>query len=657
MTRNLLRAGALSCALLTSTAMCTQPALAQTASQKTNIPADEFAINPHGVDMRSGRYVYSHTDLQIGGEEGGLSLVRTIPNSVLHHINPFGNFSHNQVMMISERRVLYVTGGPGNDFRMTVHLGGLADTFEARTTDTGFTRLSNGPTTRLTWTGDRASGSVVYTYTAADGTVAVFRPLGTAGDSQCAEYLRCAFVSQVTQPDGTRLDFDYVHDSWPSGNRARLRRVVSSRGYALLIEGGTNFVTKACALNLAHATLPADGLCPAGVPTATYAYDSMYANGRLTSVTDPANATWSFTYGDGTMGFVRPGETTPWLTNALGTFHDEEGVPVQHVGGQLFATGETYTYIWDTKPTGNGSSFTVHGGSYTDAAGGETVYRYAFPIVPGTGPEDACMQFPCSVDEPIEPGNPGRAQYQVTPGPVEIRDPLGRTTTMEYCHQQALVTLPSTYANRCYVERNVVHITDPEGIRTWPTYDGNNNLTQARRVTKPGSTLPDIVISATYNTLNPVVAAKPASTTDARGNVTEYSYDPVHGGLLSETLPAPSPGAPRPQTRHQYAQRHAWVSNGAGGYVQSAQPMWVRTATSVCRTSAATGVAANPCATAGDEVRTTYDYGPDAGPNNLQLRGTAVHADGQVRRSCTGYDSQGRAISATSAGAGLSQCQ
>jgi YD repeat-containing protein len=228
---------------------------------------------------------------------------------------------------------------------------------------------------------------------------------------------------------------------------------------------------------------------------------------------------------------------------------------------------------------------------------------------------------------------------------------------MEYCHQQALVTLPPTYANRCYVEQHAVHITDPEGIRTWPTYDGNNNLTQVRRVAKPGSGLADIVTSATYDVSNPVFAAKPASTTDARGNVTEYSYHPVHGGLLSETLPAPSPGAPRPQTRHEYAQRHAWVSNGAGGHVQAGPPVWVRTATSVCRTSAATGNPASPCATPGDEVRTTYDYGPDTGPNNLQLRGTVVTADGQSVRTCTGYDQQGRAISTTGAGAALTQCQ
>jgi hypothetical protein len=68
-----------------------------------------------------------------------------------------------------------------------------------------------------------------------------------------------------------------------------------------------------------------------------------------------------------------------------------------------------------------------------------------------------------------------------------------------------------------------------------------------------------------------------------------------------------------------------------GGYVQAATPVRVRMATSLCRTSAATGNPASPCTTAGDEVRTAYDYGPDSGPNTLLLRGRAVTAtDGGV---------------------------
>ena len=87
--------------------------------------------------------------------------------------------------------------------------------------------------------------------------------------------------------------------------------------------------------------------------------------------------------------------------------------------------------------------------------------------------------------------------------------------------------------------------------------------------------------------------------------------------------------------------------------------IWLRTATSTCRTSAATGNPASPCATAGDEVLTSYDYGPDSGPNTLLLRGQAVTAtDGGVAttlRTCYAYDALGRKISETQPNANLDE--
>ena len=127
------------------------------------------------------------------------------------------------------------------------------------------------------------------------------------------------------------------------------------------------------------------------------------------------------------------------------------------------------------------------------------------------------------------------------------------------------------------------------------------------------------------------------------------------------TGPAPTAGAPQPQTRHGYAQRYAWLSNGAGGYAQATTPIWVRTFTSMCRSSAATGNPAAPCAAGAlDEVRTVYDYGPDSGPSNLLLRGQAVTAEEQgslvTHRTCYGYDARGRRISETRPNANAGSC-
>src|SRR5689334_16924800 len=57
-------------------------------------PPDKFVISAGGVDMRSGRYNYSHTDISIGGDSG-LALTRTMTQQGQFHTNPFGSFSHN----------------------------------------------------------------------------------------------------------------------------------------------------------------------------------------------------------------------------------------------------------------------------------------------------------------------------------------------------------------------------------------------------------------------------------------------------------------------------------------------------------------------------------------------------------------------------------
>jgi len=126
MTRNLLRAGALSCALLTTTAFCTQPALAQDQA-KANVspPPENFVVSPGGVDMRSGRYAYSQTDLSIGSEAGGLTLTRTLAQPVAGHNNPFANFSHGLDILVSENAKPRSVAGAdwGRDWEAAIGLG------------------------------------------------------------------------------------------------------------------------------------------------------------------------------------------------------------------------------------------------------------------------------------------------------------------------------------------------------------------------------------------------------------------------------------------------------------------------------------------------------------------------------------------------------
>jgi hypothetical protein len=150
---------------------------------------------------------------------------------------------------------------------------------------------------------------------------------------------------------------------------------------------------------------------------------------------------------------------------------------------------------------------------------------------------------------------------------------------------------------------------------------------------------------------NALTCNQPNWVTDWKGNKTDYTYDPAHGGVLTATGPAVN--GIRPQSRYAYTQRYAWLKNSSGSYARAASPIWVLTREANCRTTASTG---SGCTTASDEVVVNYDYGADAGPNNLLLRGTAVTADGVTLRTCYSYDVRGNTISETRPKAGLASC-
>jgi hypothetical protein len=346
-------------------------------------------IAPGGVDMRTGRYVYSQTDLSVGQGESLFELKRIMKALVRGHIDPFGNFSHNWDISLSEKRVNIdqhsFDHGSGTDFRINVNYGGLTETFQSRSIHTGFTPLSTGPRPSLTYTGDRASATALYTFTAADGTIVNFRAIGSA---DCSSWLRCAYVSAITRPDGTTLSFDYHYDAALPNNRARLRRVTSSRGYVLILEGSPGAVTKACIINQAIRPAPTGDACPAdALQAASYAYDA----GRLTSVSVAGAGTETFVYGlesgNATMAFTKPGQSTPWLTNILFPTLNEEEV-WEAVSEQRFATGERYYYSFHNPPALTDQSETIVGGSYSNALGETTTIRFGFP----QRPEDCGFQ-------------------------------------------------------------------------------------------------------------------------------------------------------------------------------------------------------------------------------------------------------------------------
>ena len=597
-----------------------------------NHPAEQKSMTPGGVDLRTGRYGYNATDLSIGGEgqESSLTLARTTVDGVTGHLNPFGNFADNWEIMLAQYLVDSSGSGVKADVRSAIHYAALTDSFDSAGPNNGFAHLSAGADTWLTFTGGARDGaSTVFSYTTSDGTVVVFRPLGS---NDCSTPpLKCTYASSVTKPDGTVYTLNYSATGASSGNQSRLSSVVSSRGYALILEGTGSFVSKACVLNLAITPMPTSPVCPTGAPSVTYGY----SGARLASVTTPSGATSSFAYVDHGYGayqmkFFKPGQSTPWLTNELYPTFDEDWMPHDAVYSQAFADGRTYSYGYDISPA-DSPPYPIVGGRYQDNQGHGAAVAYAFPIKYGTGPGAPCT-LPCT------PVMIGSIVYLQTPGPVGIADELGRVTTFDYCNPTAMASL-----GECFLEQ-LQSFTDPEGIKTKLTYAGRN-ITSVRRIAKPGSGLADIVTSATYSCANAKVCAKPTSITDALGNITTYDYKLENGEPQTVTKPADANGV-QPVTRYAYVQRKAWISNGSGGYSQVSDPVWLLSTVKTCRTTATVSGACSGGST--DEMVTTYEYGPDSGPNNLLLRGKAVTADGTTQRTCYAYDSLGNKVSETS---------
>jgi RHS repeat-associated protein len=215
---------------------------------------------------------------------------------------------------------------------------------------------------------------------------------------------------------------------------------------------------------------------------------------------------------------------------------------------------------------------------------------------------------------------PGTNQYRST-------DPLGHATTVtvDAAHGRPSSVQDAKNAVVSYLydaNDRVQRVTQPEGNYTTYAYDARGNATTITNVAKAGSGLANIVTTATYpaTCANLVTCNKPTSTTDAKGNVTDYTYDSVHGGILTVTQAAPTTGAARPQTRLEYS----GVTSASGQVVN------MLTAVAACPTG-------STC-TSANEIRQSATYNS----NLLPVTVTRGNTSGTVTASSTiAYDARG----------------
>lgn len=593
-------------------------------------PAEQYVVSESGVDMRTGQHTFSNTDLSIGGA-GGLSLTRNNGENDWKKSKIMGQFSHNWHIYATYKsvkgggaRFAVIGGGRGQGFGLAQNTNNFTVRSVTQRSSMKAIPTGSGPLDRY------------LVYTAADGTEITFREDGQHGDSPYLNALDSTqkkqgfFASKIEEPDGTTYTLSY--DEPTSALPAYLRRVTSNRGYAMVFEyitvAGFKYVSKVCAINLAVQAAPANNICPAGVPSASYSYGS---NGHMTSFTDALNRThgytstysvtaweaaldnWPSSDYEWTETFIHPGETTPYLTVTKYRWPFYE-----YTKSQVFADGRTYNFSWQIVEH-NEYTMEVAGGNWTRNDGATTSVGFEQMKRLGWVSGDA---------------------IDISNGPDTILDTLGRSYSGSYCETIVAAPHPPFPGGQTGCAAvSLRYWISPEGNKTEFTHDQYGNVLEIRQKAKTGSSLADIVTTASYNCATELLCKKPQSTTDANGNLTDYTYSSTTGQPLTVTGPAVN--GIRPQTRYTYTLRSARDVNGNA----LQPPISLLTQESTCKTTAASG--AGCAGGAADEVKTTYEYGPTTGPNNLQLRGTVVDAGGLNLRTCYTYDNLGRRISET----------
>ncbi|HYG29066.1 MAG TPA: RHS repeat-associated core domain-containing protein [Allosphingosinicella sp.] len=429
------------------------------------------------------------------------------------------------------------------------------------------------------------------------------------------------YLVSITRPDGEVLTYNYASVPRYGDIRNTLRSIVSSAGYEMRFEWSSYAAARVTLINRRHAyCAPLDASCRGGAhswPSIAWSTD---ASGNVTATTSTLR---SVVYGPPQRG-ARVGTEGPSL-------------PI---------------YEWHRTITSGAGVVRTHT-NHSPNANPPTPSYYGTPA-PFSYAGDGLDEIPCDQDQMIwrvqEPSRTlnyhppacGGDYVRTNSDGTQVRrsggiitDELGRQTT--YALRGPFEDMPVFVGGDL---RSVQSVTSPEGNRVIYAYDygrtGRDNLQSITISPRPGSSEPTLTWTRNYPATctfeQMAYCNKPSHEIDSRGNRTDYTYDPVHGGILTQTLPPDANGVRR-QIRNSYQQLSARVLNASGQLV-SEPPIWKLVSTSTCRTQAS-------CTGTADEVVTTYTYDDSLFP----VAETVRAGDNSVSRTITRtYDPIGNVL-------------
>lgn len=568
-----------------------------------------FTETPMGVNLQTGRFRYFPFSLSIGP----FQLQRGFNQSGL----PFlGRVRHRNLQTVNG----------GSQPLTTVEMGdSQLDFYQSETSVIPWNSAA------VPWKLERLTNS--YRLTSRDGIIYTFTTHPSQPPSGYTQ--PNATIDSIQYPDGHVITVRY-------SSAGHLRFVRSSLGYALIYDRGSSPASvTVCGYNLAVTFADENSSCAASTQKVILGYTAIsgtparnsdaaalpwiqassgtpWVNGgdyMLTSVTDVSGhvSTASYTANKQPLCMTFPASTVCEFTNVYGPQPGELAALTKsdQVRIQTAADGSIINFGYD-----NPASF--QGDDPPQQPGGPPVLSYAWMEAPGYGVQG---NYENGLLRTLQA--PGNGPYAFEYDGMEMR----RATWVE---GNNLLILRDLLRNAYSITSNPKSGSGEQPIVTSQTFP-----------------VPNLYNNPTHCNAATVVCTKPITQTDARGNVTDFTYDTVHGGMLTQTSPvvtSPSGSSVRPQTRNSYVQRTAMVKDASGSFIAAGPPVWLLASTSMCREGAASG---NGCAIAGDQVTTTFEYGPTTGANNLLLRGQVVDAGGLSLRTCYAYDAAGNRISET----------
>jgi RHS repeat-associated protein len=557
------------------------------ASAQTLVPPPPQVsqVDANGVDVISGDVLLTRPGVSIGpGDHRGLRFSQQWVEN---------GWRYNEVPTLS-----------GSDDYPTVSFSGGTVAFVPN--GTGYKPyLENGATLNSSRT----------EFVGPDGTKITFAawPEGTYAQHYYPADSGMGRPTQIVYPDGTIWTYHYkyeAHQHWPNGEPPpeclvesppsgciiyidhwyyfyRLASITSSTGYQIKLIYASDTVdsptpTAWQTLESVKAINNAVEYCsPTDPCTLTNPWPT--ASFTPTTLTDPENRVTTYSFISGKISGVRPPDASADL------------ITYDYSGGKV-------------------SSVTKAGGTWT----------YTYPTSAKT-----------EVSDPFS----NATLYQYPSGQItRVTDAKGNYSTSSYCTGTA--TCPAGLLRVA---------TQPEGNKLIYEYDSRGNVTKTRRRDKTGTVANDIITEATYPTSctasNRKICNKPTTTTDARLFVTNYSWDPAHGGLTEVKQPAPTGAAPagtgaRPTVNIVYSSTSAHYYKTGSGTPEDGTAIYVASTVRACATAAT-------CVGSANERVTQVAYPVSGEPNNALPSGVTIRSGDSaiVARTTFGYDDIGNLTS------------